>query len=353
MMPGPRPDFWLSSGHHLVERTDAGGLAVTDALLAAWLARPELVPPAEACDAERALHASLLADPRRGVAAHEVAAVADADARENWQAWLAFRDHLVAQPTLEAAYAALFRGDARGTPPLFIAQLAQLILRNILDSVEDPIRLRAAELFFRPQRVSTEGGNLLLADEETIARAAGERRAGHSPLGQGPLGMLGLGAGTASGHAAVELDVLSPENAGIYWERSDRFDTVLDLTFGREGQDALARVIEAWVRHLAGVAVSVQPLQTIHDEAWAWYVGLDAEATAIATRLWNGERVPPEELGRVLALFRLEFEDPAEMLPRVAGRPVYLPLAMTEGRTVRMKPQNLLVNLPLRQARAA
>lgn len=344
-----RPDFWLSCGHHLVERDEAGGLAVSDALLSAWLARPELVPPGEACDAERALHASLLANPRRGVAGVEVAALADEDARENWQAWLAFRDHLLAHPSLEAAYTALFRGDVRGTPPLFIAQLTQLILRNILDATDDPLRVRAAELFFRPQRVSTEGGNLLLADEETVEAAAGGARAGHGGLGV--LGQMIAEAGASL--RSVELDVLSPENAEAYWERSDRFDTVLDLTFGREGQDALARVIEAWVRHLLGITVSVQPLQTIHDEAWAWYVGLDAEATAIATRLWNGEKVGPEDLGRVLALFRLEFENPAEMLPRVAGRPVYLSLAMNPGKSVRMKPQNLLAGLPLRQAKAA
>ena len=35
------------------------------------------------------------------------------------------------------------------------------------------------------------------------------------------------------------------------------------------------------------------------------------------------------------------------MLPRVAGRPVYLALAMGEDKTVRLKPQNLLVNLPV------
>ena len=43
----------------------------------------------------------------------------------------------------------------------------------------------------------------------------------------------------------------------------------------------------------------------------------------------------------------------AEMLPRVAGRPVYLSLAMNPGKSVRMKPQNLLAGLPLRQAKAA
>jgi len=50
----------------------------------------------------------------------------------------------------------------------------------------------------------------------------------------------------------------------------------------------------------------------------------------------------------VLSLFRLEFRDFAVMLPRVAGKPVYLAMAMSEGRRLRLKPQNLLVNLPLR-----
>lgn len=337
-------DFWLACGHHLTERNDAGGLLVTDALLAAWLARPELVPPDEACDAERALHASLLAEPRRRVAEVEVAGLADPDARENWQVWLGFRDHLLAHPTLEAGYAALFRRDLAGIPPLFLAQLAQLILRNVLEGCEDPLRLRAAELFFRAQRASTEGGNLLLADEEVVEGAA---RTG----GFGALGALIAEAGTAL--RSVELDVLSVENAALYWDRSDLHDTVLDLTFGREGQDALARVIEAWVRHMTGSAVSVQPLQTIHDEAWAWYVGLDAEASAIVGQLWNGEPVDPEALGRIAALYRLEFADPAEMLPRVAGRPVYLALAMDQAKRVRLKPQNLIENLPLARGRAA
>ncbi len=46
-------------------------------------------------------------------------------------------------------------------------------------------------------------------------------------------------------------------------------------------------------------------------------------------------------------VFRLEFADPSLMLPRVAGRPVYLAMAMDESKMLRLKPQNLLVNLPL------
>ena len=91
-------DFWLSCGHHLLDRDEGGGLVVTDEFLKVYLARPELTPPPEACVAERTLHAALLAEPRRPVSADEIAAIADADARENWQVMLAFRDHLIAPP---------------------------------------------------------------------------------------------------------------------------------------------------------------------------------------------------------------------------------------------------------------
>src|SRR3954452_25594993 len=77
-------DFWLSCGHHLLDRADGGGLLVTDEFLKAYLARPEVVPPPEACEAERALYSALTSNPRRPVAASEIAQIADADARENW-----------------------------------------------------------------------------------------------------------------------------------------------------------------------------------------------------------------------------------------------------------------------------
>ena len=57
-------DFWLSCGHHLLDRDEGGGLVVTDDFLKVYLARPELIPPPEACAVERTLHGALLADPR-------------------------------------------------------------------------------------------------------------------------------------------------------------------------------------------------------------------------------------------------------------------------------------------------
>ena len=84
-------EFWVSSGHHVTRRTEGGGLAVTDELILAYLARPELMPPPEASAAERELHAALLRNPRRPVEPSEIEALDDPDARENWRMMIAFR----------------------------------------------------------------------------------------------------------------------------------------------------------------------------------------------------------------------------------------------------------------------
>ncbi|QJE73483.1 hypothetical protein HHL28_10605 [Aerophototrophica crusticola] len=333
-------DFWVSSGHHLLDRADNGGLLVTPDFLRAFLARPEMAPIPESGPRERALHQALLADPTLAVTPVGIIGIEDRDARENYEVWLGFRDRLLAQPTLEAAYLSLMRNGAQRVPHLFVDQLVHLILRNMLDGETDPLRLRAAELLFRPQRVTIQEGGILLADEETV-----EQRA--TTGGFGSLGNLLAEAGTAP--RVVDLDVMSADNAELYWDRSDRFDMVLDIAFTRPGLDALARVLERWVAHFTRVKVSIQPVQTISDQRWVWHVGLDAEATRILNALWNGEEPGEEALAQVLSLFRLEFADPGDMLERVAGRPVYLALAMGKDKKLRLKPQNLLLNLPFRE----
>jgi Family of unknown function (DUF6352) len=266
------PEFWVSSGHHLTPRTDGGGLAVTDELLLAYLARPELVPPDEACDAERALHASLLAAPRGAVAKAAIAALADPEARENWAMMIAFRDRLLAAPSVEAAYLDLVRHGPGQTPPIFLNQLVHLVLRNALDACADPYVLRAAELFFRPQKVSFHESAMLLADAEIIE--AHEQSRGQSPL----VAMLGR-------EPAGELDVLDDENSWTYWSRSDAFTMALNLGSNPRSREGLARAIEAWVAHLLGIEVAVEPIARIEDPDWRWFVGLDAEATRIGNAL--------------------------------------------------------------------
>ena len=326
-------DFWLSCGHHLLDRDDGGGLIVTDEFLKAYLARPELAPPGDACIPERTLHAALLTNPRRPVAMSEIAAIADRDARENWGLMMAFRDRLVGHQTVEAAYLDLVRRGVGDTPPLFLDQLAQVILRNLLDGCEDAFVLRASELFFRPQRLTVHAGALIAADEETIAGTSAQPV---SPL----VAMLGL-------PAPGEIDVLNEDNAQSYWGRSDLFDMALDLTAGRRGLAALGEVIERWIAHLLPVAVEVEPLIEAVGVDLSWYVGLDAEATAIGDALWNGEELEQAARERIVSLYRLTLRN--GMRDEAKGEPVYLILAMTPDRVLRMKPQNLITGLPIAQ----
>ena len=331
-------DFWLSCGHHLVDRDSNGGLLLTDELLKAYLARPEIAPPPESCDVERALYATLLANPRMSVPASKLAAIADADARENWQVMIAFRDHLVEHTTLEAAYLGIVRRGLK-FPHIFLNQLVHLICRNALDGYEDAYVLRAAELFFRPQKLTLHEGSLLAADEETLAGISGKPV---SPL----ISMLGL-------PAAAQIDVMNEDNAHTYWERSDKLDLALDLTAGRRGLEALGQAIAIWVRHLLAVEVDIEPLMEIRDEILTWYVGLDAEGTRFGNALWNGEVLEDAALAQVVGLFRLTFREPSLVVERVRGEPVYLIMAMGADKMLRFKPQNLVTGLPMRHLETA
>jgi Family of unknown function (DUF6352) len=331
-------DFWISCGHHLLDRDEGGGLLVTDEFLKVYLARPELVPPPEACAVEKTLHAALLSHPRMPVAASDIAAIADADARENWQMMVSFRDHLLRHKTLEGAYADLMRHDLGATPPLFINQLVHVVLRNALDGVEDARVVRAAELFYRTQRVTLHEGSLIAADEETVG---GSNPASVSPL----VSMLGL-------PAEAEIDVLNDENAASYWERSDQFDMAIDLTAGQPGLEALAQAMQRWVAHILGVEVTIEPLKELREVNLAWYVGLDADSTKIGDMMWNGEEIDEATMNKVVGLFRLTFRDPSIVLDKVKGEPVYLILSMTADKLIRMKPQNLVTGLPIRHLEA-
>ena len=327
-------DFWLACGHHLFDRDAGGGLRIGDDFLKAYLARPELMPPAEACAAERDLYARLLVAPRQAVSGAEIAAIADADARENWQVMLAFRQHLMAHQTLEAAYLDGVRRNLK-LPHLFLNQMVQLILRNALDGGDDAFVLRAAELFFRPQKLTVHGGALIAADEEIL-----------SGLGTRPLSplvsMLGL-------PAAAEIDVLNEDNQSSYWQRSDSFDMALDLSTGRRGLAALGQVVERWIEHLIGVEVTIEPLSALKDAALSWYVGLDQEATRLGDALWQGEGLDDQLKASLVGLYRLSIADRSLMLDHVRGEPVYVIVAMAADKLLRLKPQNLISGLPIRQ----
>ncbi len=332
------PDFWRNSGFHLLERAGDGRLSVTDDFLRAYLMRPEIRPVEDSGPNEVALHEALLEDPRRSVEAAALERIEDADSRDNYRVLLAFFGRLKRAASLESCYLEIFSGGEVTVPPLFIDQLAQIIVRNILEGCDDALEPRAGELFFREQKSSTDDGAVMLADLETVEMHASG----------GSLGSLGrLIVESQAPLATVNLDVLDTENAQTYWFRDQRHDFVISMNFGRAANKAFCRVMEKWIRHFFGVKVDIEPLRAVEDRDWAWHIGLDAESTALLNGLWRGDEMEPGIVRRLLALFRLDFEDPAVVRADVAGRPIYMALSTNENSVVRMKPQNLLLNLPL------
>ena len=357
-------NFWPSSGFSQLQRNGRGWLQPTDDYLRLFLARPELAPVPESCPAELALHAALSTSPTRLVAPAELQALQDLDARDSYTLFLRFRDGLLAAGTLEAYYLGLFSAHASGAgriniPPLFIDLLAQAIVRSLLQDSPDAYEVRAGEMLFRAQRISTEGGQVLSGDREVMDML----------LETGGLGDFGRFLAEAQAPLrTLNLQVLTDDNARDYWQEAGksggRQPFLLDLTHevrndlnhglvftmtrARSGLKALASVLQKWIQHFLGVAVTLKPLQQVDDEAWRWHVGLDAEATALLNDLYEGREVEPARTQRLISLFRLDFADPQEMRADVAGKPVYLGLMMNADGVVRLKPQNLLVNLPLR-----
>ena len=280
-----------------------------------------------------------MAHPRTEITEQDLQAIEDADARDNYRVILKFRQKLLDAGTVEGCYMKLFKAPI-DIPPMFVDQLAHVILRNLLDGTDDALRLRAAEVFFREQKATIQDGHVLLADLETVEMHASGNR-------YGSIGRLIVEA--QGDLAKVDLDVLDRANAAIYWERESRHDTVISVTYGRPALDAFCRVLELWIEHFLSVKVQIKPVRKIDEPRWAWHIGLDAESTAILNELWAGTEIEHGRMRNLLAIFALQFEDPAAMRADIAGRTVYLALACEEG-VVRMKPQNLLTNLPLHEA---
>ncbi len=331
-------DFWRSCGYRLLTVGADGRLTLTDDFLRESLLRPELAPVPESCPAELALHDRLIAAPRGAVSEAELAALADPDIRENYAIWLRFRGRLSAASSIEAAYAALFR-DGIDVPPLLVAQLTQVLVRHVLGENADPIQARAAEMLFRPQRVAVrDDGAVMAADEVTVELHA-------TTGGFGNLGEL-LRRNQAP-MRTVDLDVLDEGNAAVYWDRDERYDLAISLNRGRPALTGLCRLLERWIRHFSGADVVIEPTSEFDDARWVWHVGLDAEASSLLDDLYNRVDIDEERMGRLLCLFELRFSNPADMRPTIAGRPVYLAMAVDAESRLRLKPQNLLINLPL------
>ena len=240
--------------------------------------------------------------------------------------------------TIEAAYLDIVRRGIK-VPHLFINQLVHVILRNALDGCDDPYVLRAAELFFRPQRMTLHDGSLIAADEETIA---GKSDTPVSPL----VSMLGIPA-----EAADRRDDRRQRRALFRAQRP--------VPCRARSERRPARLAGAGdVRSSAGsdicsrIDVEIEPFTEMREAKFTWYVGLDAEGTRIGDVLWNGEELDEAAQARVVGLFRLTFRDPDVAMDKVKGEPVYLILAMDKDKVLRLKPQNLVTGLPIKHLEA-
>ncbi|MGB7300262.1 MAG: DUF6352 family protein [Burkholderiaceae bacterium] len=333
--------FWINSGLALLDIDEHGSLLITDDFLRAYLLRPELAPVDESCPAECALHERLLSNPTEAVSDDSLGSLADRDAKENYQLFLRFRQRLISAPCLQAAYLTIFhdaRRDGRvDIPPLFIDQMTQIIMHQILVAEEDPVVLRTAELWFREQRVTLDDGRVVVADSQALERLADP--------GMGELGRLLAAGGLAAGEQTVE--VLNKDNAANYFGRDEEFDFALEITHGRPGATALADLVGRWVRYLLGVDVRVRTVGQIDDAHWRWHVGLDAAGSDLLNVLYQDGSLDPDQTRRLLLLARLEFENLNDQAPDVAGKPVYLAVGMSDQGLLRLKPQNLLLNLPI------
>ena len=308
-------------------------LRPSDSFLRQLLALPQLALVAESCPAEIELQQALLASPGAPVSAAQLAAITDDDARSNYAMWLEFRDGLLQAGSLEAYYLALMRSQRITVPPLFIDHLVQAIGQHLQQGQQgqpDAFQARAAELLFRQQRLTLTEGRLLCADRAYVDALPG--RAG-------------------------SLDVLTPENAFDYWQGSERQSFALDLTHqvsndlghgfsfkltrSHSGLTALARVLEQWLQHFLGRPCTITPLQKVDDPAWRWHIGLDVESMQLLNDLYQDRPVNAERMAGLISLFRLDFPTSAP-----GASAIYLGLAMTAERTLKLKPQNLLLNLP-------
>lgn len=352
--------WWPGSGLDTLILEPNGGLVPTPAYWRYWLQRPELALVPESCRAEKALNRALNSMPLRAVPASEVDNLVDADTAQNYRHFLQLRDAVQSAGSLQGWLLALFRSGLVTVPPLFVDLVVQAIVQHLLGSDPDALTARSAELFFRPQRITFEQGRVLAADRDTLEEQS-------QTQGLGELGRLLAQAQIPT--TRLNMPVLGADNEARYWQDAHarqaqlRSSLLLDLTQqlktdvghglqftmvnARSGLKPLALLMQSWVQHLLGVQVSIEPVHRIDDPQWRWHLGLDVDSSALLNDLYEGHQPDAERLARLISLFKLQFANPAEMRADVAGRPVYLGLMASADGQLRMKPQNLLLNLPL------
>ncbi len=323
-------DFWAVGAK--LATSELGWLLPDDEFWRLWLQRSELALVAESCPAEVALHQALMQAPTEPVSAAQLAEIEDEDARANFQFFVCFRDEMLAAGSLEAYYLSVLRRPQVTVPPLFLDGVVATIVGHLQAGCTDAFEVRAAELLFRSQRLTLTEGRLLCADLEAL-----DQRQANAGL----------------------VDVLSPDNAADFWRQGPQALFALDLThevanelghglsfnltLKHSGLKALAQVLARWLGHFLGQPLTLSVLQKVDDPAWSWHIGLDVEAMRLLNDLYEDKPVDAARMSQLISLFRLD-------LPGRYPKPIYLGLAMTADSSLKLKPQNLLVNLPAEMA---
>ena len=292
------------------------------------LASPQLALVPESCASEVVLHKALRAEPLRAVTASELAAIEDADARENYAFYQRLQTEAQAAGGLKAYYWQLIQGEVSVVPLEVMDVMVEVLTNDMLDaSVEAnlerqapekniAIQYAAAEWFYKRQAVHLEDGRVV-----------------HDPARDSVREPLDLSHGMVNELSHGLLFRLSNANSGL---------------------KALTQVLEKWVTYMLAdrleLEVTIKSMPKVDDAAWRWHIGLEATSTAILNDLYVSNEVSPERLGQLISLFKLEFKNPALVQADVAGKPVYLGLAMDANGHVKIKPHNLLLNLPLKES---
>jgi hypothetical protein len=350
-------NFWTACGHQHLSPNERGWLVPSPDYWRLWLQRPEMALVPESCREEERLHKALLEAPLMQVAPASLKAFKDEDARENYALFLRFRDDVENACSLESAYMGWMKSGHIQLPPLFIDLVVQAIVCQVLSDVDDAWVWRAAELLFRRQRITVRDGRVLSGDSDTLdtLQATG---------GLGEMVRLLMEGGAPL--KAVDVKVLHQDNEDRYLSQREglgRYAFLLDMTHeiqnelphglilkmvnARSGLKALAAVLARWVQHFLGVSVQIEPVQKVDDPAWRWHVGLDVTASTLLNNLYEGQALDESSQRRLISLFKLRFDHAQDMRADVQGKPVYLGLAMNDQGLLKLKPQNLLLNLPL------
>ena len=332
-------NIWNTSGHSLLlnKNSKDKSLELSSQFLKSYLTRPELALSNESCEGEVKLHNDFKKKPLDSIKSIKNYNIKDKDTVYNWEAFKIFCDHLKRNSyKVIPSYINAFKYN--NIAPLFIDHLTHIVSKEILWSINDCLIMRSAELFFRSQKILNKEDILYSVDEDVynIKSKYYETK---------PLDKLFL----ENDKDIVDAGFIIIKEGDMenYIPYSDTFDTALDVTFSHSGLDALCRAMEMWINYFHNTICKIYPVQKINDPKWSWHTGLDKISSGILNDLYNSKNVSDIRIQNFISLFRLELSNNFPVSKHMKGKPIYLGLATDENKIFKLKPQNLIFNLPL------